>query len=125
MDKGFDFESVGKRMPYNVPDGFFDCFEKNMLERIESGQADAVADGSCRMKKGKTDKARVVALFSLVASAAAVVLLLLAVWNYTPGQNAATDYLANMETAYNNLTDEEQDFLLSIYEDDLFYNDEI
>ena len=29
MDKQFNFEQLGKRMPYNVPDGFFEQLEQN------------------------------------------------------------------------------------------------
>ena len=39
--KQFDFEQVGKRMPYNVPDGFFDKFEADVMKDVR-GQKDDV-----------------------------------------------------------------------------------
>ena len=32
MEKGFDFNKIGKRMPYQVPDGFFDQLEENVWQ---------------------------------------------------------------------------------------------
>ena len=35
MEKDFDFNSIGKRMPYQVPDGFFDQLEKDVWKEIK------------------------------------------------------------------------------------------
>ena len=34
MEKEFDFNQVGKRMPYKVPDGFFDSMEAGVWAEI-------------------------------------------------------------------------------------------
>lgn len=34
MQEPFDFDKVGKRMPYTVPDGFFDQMEANIMKEV-------------------------------------------------------------------------------------------
>lgn len=33
MESNFDFNKIGKRMPYTTPDGFFDSLETDILKR--------------------------------------------------------------------------------------------
>ena len=33
MSKDFDFNEIGKRMPYRVPDAFFENVQANVLKR--------------------------------------------------------------------------------------------
>ena len=35
MKKDFDFENIGKQVPYRVPAGFFDEMQKNVMERTK------------------------------------------------------------------------------------------
>ena len=32
--KDFDLEHIGKRMPYSVPEGFFETFPDRMMQRV-------------------------------------------------------------------------------------------
>ena len=36
MEKTFDFNTIGKRMPYTVPDGFFDKMEEDIVASLSS-----------------------------------------------------------------------------------------
>ena len=36
MNKDFDFDKVGKRMPYQVPESFFNQFESNVMQEVKS-----------------------------------------------------------------------------------------
>ena len=36
MEKEFDFKSIGKRMPYRIPDGFLEKMQKQVLERTQA-----------------------------------------------------------------------------------------
>lgn len=112
MEKTFDFEQVGKRMPYNVPDGFFDKLEENVMEELK-GKGSEVSEHSNR-KKGLR-----IALYSALAVAAAVALFF-AIQPLLP--ISSTDDFESVELAFNNLSTEDQDFLLQIYEEDLFMN---
>ena len=39
MNKDFDFDKVGKRMPYQVPDSFFAQLESNVMQEVKSAVA--------------------------------------------------------------------------------------
>lgn len=109
----FDFEQVGKRMPYNMPDGFFEKFEENVMKEVREKE-DKVRDGDNHKKPLR------IILRSVMAVAAAVALFFV-VQPLFPKDHA--DNFENVELAFNNLTIEDQDFMLQIYEDDdLFIN---
>ena len=111
--KQFDFELVGKRMPYNVPDGFFDKFETDVMKDVR-GQKDDVRGGA------NSKKALRIVLRAAMVVAAAVALFLV-VQPLLPKNN--TDDFESVELAFNNLSTEDQEFLIQIYEeDDLFMN---
>ena len=111
MDKTFDFEQVGKRMPYNVPDGFFDQLEQNVMVEVTAG--------NIATEKPK-QKARTVKMtFRILLTAAAAVALFFVVTKNMPS-DTTEDSFANVELAYNNLSPEDQEFLIEIYEEDVF-----
>lgn len=111
--KQFDFELVGKRMPYNVPDGFFDKFEADVMKDVR-GQKDDVRGGA------NSKKALRIVLRAAMVVAAAVALFLV-VQPLLPKNN--TNDFESVELAFNNLSTEDQEFLIQIYEeDDLFMN---
>lgn len=38
MEKDFDFKDIGKRMPYKVPDAYFDELEQTITKRTGAGK---------------------------------------------------------------------------------------
>jgi hypothetical protein len=111
--KQFDFEQVGKRMPYNTPDGFFDKFEENVMKKVKGKKEDVRGDSSHK-------KTLYIVMRALLAVAAAIALFFV-VQPFLPKDN--TGNFENVELAFNNLSTEDQDFMLQIYEDDdLFIN---
>lgn len=116
MEKDFDFGRVGTRMPYKVPEGFFGDLEANVMARVGNG-----SQGQVRLRRlGITGK-----VWWVVAAAAAVCVAVLVLKAFYPGHPSENDYMAGIESAYNGLTEEDQDFLLATYEDDLFINDDM
>ena len=111
MDKQFDFEQVGKRMPYNVPDGFFDQLEQNVMAEVKPD--DTVTEKP--KVKARTLK---IAIRTILAAAAAVALFFVVTKNMP--YDTTEDGFANVELAYNNLSSEDQEFLLEVYEEDVF-----
>jgi len=107
--KQFDFNQVGKRMPYTVPDGFFDKFEEDVMQSVKTETP--------QPKSHK--KALRIALRTALAIAAAVALFLV-VQPLLPKDNA--DDFESVQLAYNNLSAEDQEFLKEIYEEDDFMN---
>ena len=104
MNEEFDFKKVGKRMPYSVPDGFFDQLENRVMSEIQQ---------ETKPKKGRIVKMT----FGALTAAAAAVALFFVVHKSLP-ENVTT------ELAYNDLSSEDQEYLLQVYEEDLFINEE-
>ena len=123
MDKQFDFEQVGKKMPYNVPDGFFDQLEQSVMAEVTAG--------NIATEKPK-QKARTVKMtFRILLAAAAAVALFFVVTKNMPTDDTQADTFEiashtptfrweNVELAYNNLSPEDQEYLMEIYEEDVF-----
>ena len=112
MEKIFDFEQVGKRMPYTVPDGFFDEIEENVIKEVRS-------EGLEVREYPKRRKTLTITICSIMAIAVAVALFFV-VQPLLPKSNV--DDFASVELAFNNLSTDDQDFLIQVYEDDLFIN---
>lgn len=112
MDKQFNFEQVGKRMPYNVPDGFFDQLEQNVMAEVQ------LDNTATEKPKQKTHTVKM-AIRTILAAAAAVALLFVVTKNL-PTSESQTDTFANVELAYNNLSNEDQEYLMEVYEEDVF-----
>ena len=107
--KQFDFEQVGKRMPYSVPDGFFDKLEENVMEGL-----------SPNPRPTPLSRWRGTGMRLLLAIAAAIALFFVVQPMFT---KSSTGDFESVELAFNNLSTEDQDFLLQVYEeDDLFFN---
>lgn len=115
MENNFDFDSIGKRTPYRVPDGLFDTMSNNVLQRIgsEATSAPVQAHAAPRTKPRRTRR-----LLVWAAAAAAVVALLMTFHRYAEPEPKA-DYAA-VEQAFGNLSDADQAFLLAVYTDDVF-----
>ena len=115
MDKQFDFEQVGKRMPYNVPDGFFDQLEQNVMAKVK-------ADATTTEKNQRKARTKKIVFRALLATAAAVALFFVVKKNLPP-DNYNADNFGYIELAYNNLSTEDQEFLMEVYEEDVFLID--
>ena len=111
MAEKFDFERVGKRMPYTVPDGAFDELERNVWRKVAGNGAAVRCHRSNRLR---------IALRSAVA-AAAVVAPFLAV-NLHSDDKKAYD-MNDVEQAFGNLSSEDKAYILQVYEEDLFINE--
>ena len=108
--KQFDFEQVGKRMPYSVPDGFFDKLEADVMQKVNEISA----------LPNRRKRALRIALPAAMAVAASVVLFF--ALKTTLPKNEAVDF-ESVELAFNNLSTEDQEYLLLVYEQDEFIYD--
>lgn len=116
MEKTFDFEKIGKRMPYTVPDDFFANIEKTVMEEVGGKQAEVMSISGHK-------KAIRVAFRSLLAAAAAVALFFVVQPMFTKNDTISADDYACVELAFNNLSTDDQDFLIAVYEDEEFINE--
>ena len=112
MKEGFDFERVGKRLPYAVPDGFLAEMEDNVMSRLEGRQRKG--NGMFRLTW------RHVA--GVLTTVAAVMTLMFVVVLGGNDDSRHTDF-ADVEQAFCNLSVEDQSYLLSVYQDDVFINE--
>ncbi len=110
MKKDFDFDRIGKRMPYKTPQGFFDEMEANIWKEVQSGLSPT--------RKRKTHCLHIFA--GALAVAASIALLL--VFNPFPFKKQAGSF-SKVEQAFANLSQEDQAYMLSVYQEDIFMNE--
>ena len=104
----FHFEDIGRRMPYKVPEGFFDHLEESI--KVETGL------------KPRHHHGIWLAIPTVVAAAAVALFLILT--RDVPDSNSVTaSYIHNIEIAYNELSTEDQIYLEEVCDDDIFLND--
>lgn len=105
----FDFDNIGKRMPYTLPPETYEEMAANIFPILK--------------KERKTlRKRRIIRWCSIsgIAAAACVALLLMV----KPAPVMQTDPLTQIDVAYSHLSDADQEYLLEIYNEDFFLNQE-
>lgn len=122
MKQTFDFKQIGKRMPYRVPNGFFQEMERNVL--------DAVAEKATERKPAMTERKPLQAkrfvftrLAKYAAAVAASVVVLLAV-NVKFFYVAAPTVMQDVEAAFDQLSLSDQECLVELYQEDVFLDND-
>ena len=116
MEKNFDFNQVGKRMPYFTPDDFFAKMQSNIL--------DAVQDMPQKNTEIKTNRRTVRKwLWPVSLSAAAVAaMLVINIHFLAPNTPTASSDIQDVEQAFAQLSEGDQAYILDVYQDDVFIN---
>ena len=117
MDKNFDFNQVGKRMPYATPDDFFAKMQSNIL--------DAVQDSTTKNTDSKAKKRQVRKwLWPVLLSAAAAVVAMFVINIHfsAPNTPTASSDIQDVEQAFAQLSEGDQAYILDVYQDDVFIN---
>lgn len=110
MKEEFDFNHIGKRMPYIAPEGFLDDIEKNVWETIKDEVMPPKPKRNYRL------------WYSISGGLVAASVALLLVFNIL-FSHQKTDDFKMLEQAFLNLSNADQDYLLTVYQDDLFINE--
>ena len=110
MKEEFDFNRIGKRMPYTAPE--------NILDDIENNVWDAIKDEMIPSKPKRNYRL----WYSISGGLVAATVALLFVINILPGHQKIDDF-EMFEQAFSNLSSADQDYLLTVYQDDLFINE--
>ena len=110
MEKEFDFNRIGKRMPYKTPEGFLDDMESNVWREVQNELPDT--------RKRKTLRLRVFACTMAVAASIALLL----VFNPFSSKKQIDDF-SNVEQAFADLSYEDQAYILTVYQEDTFMNE--
>lgn len=116
MNNEFDFNKIGKQMPYTVPDNFFDDLEKNIMKQVE--------------EESKPRAKRRFLWPTVFSAAAAVACLIVLSLKFMPVANVydkdvAQSYspkTAQVEEAqaFDKLSKADQEYLMEVYNDDVF-----
>ena len=107
MSEDFDFNRIGKRMPYTAPKGFLDDIETNVWETIKDEVMPSKPKRSYRL------------WYSISGGLVAAMLL---VFNALPERHKTTDF-ESFEQAFSQLSSADQNYLFTVYQDDLFINE--
>ena len=116
MEKTFDFEKIGKRMPYSVPNDFFAKLEESVMDEVKVPKSEATA-------LPERNKTVIIAIRSLLAIAATIALFFVVQPTLTKNDTISADDYASVELAFYNLSSDDQDFLVAVYENEVFIND--
>ena len=120
-------EKLNKRLPYSVPDGFFDVMEDNVMAKIKADAGINVggdkADTQMRDKQyRKTTKHTRTISLSILAMAASL-LLLFTIFSQSTTTAQQTNGMESIDMAFSQLNADDQAFLMEIYDDDMFLDD--
>lgn len=112
MENNFDLNKIGKRMPYTVPDDFFDTLEHNVWQAVNAPTTP---------QKSKHKKWLWPIISGLVAAVACVALVLV----LRPLNTAQPqDDFAGVANSFAQLSQDDQNYLLEVYQDEEMYYDE-
>lgn len=105
MAQKFNFNDIGKRMPYTMPEEAFREMEGHVFTTLKK-------DRQAMRKR------RILRWSSIggIAAAASVALLLV----IKPISSVQNDPLTQIDLAFGNLTEADQEYLIEIYQEDYF-----
>lgn len=122
-------EKLNKRLPYSVPDGFFDVMEANVMAKIKADDEAGTSVGDDKADTQMWDKryrktikhTRTISL-SFLAMAASLLLLFTILPKSTKTAQQTND-LESIDKAFSQLSTDDQTFLMEVYDDDMFLDD--
>ena len=116
----FDFDKVGKRMPYSTPEGFFKEMEANILETVKD---DTPQPLKTEQKKRPLMRVMWTAVLAVAASVAVLLVLHIDFSAPYPSQPSQTEQeLQAVDQAFAQLSAADQAYLLDVYQEDVFLN---
>ena len=111
----YDIDKVGKRMPYNVPDDFFATLEENVMREVKADMKQSAAP-----QRRKAWLSKGFRRFSIAAAAA----LALVVGYRALSHSQTEDNFTAVEEAFAHLSEEDQEYLLEVYQEDIFMEED-
>lgn len=120
-------EKLNKRLPYSVPDGFFDVMEANVMAKIKADAGISVGDDKAdtqmlNKRYRKTIKRTRTISLSILAVAASL-LLLFTIFPKSTKTAQQTNDMESIDKAFSQLSTDDQTFLMEVYDDDMFLDD--
>ena len=116
----FDFDKVGKRMPYSTPEGFFKDMETNILEAVKNDTPKPV---KIEHKKRPLMRVMWTAMLAVAASVAVLLVLHIDFSAPHPSHPSQTEQeLPAVDQAFAQMSAGDQAYLLDVYQEDVFLN---
>ena len=116
----FDFDKVGKRMPYSTPEDFFKDVETNILEAVKNDTPKPV---KIEHKKRPLMRVMWTAMLAVAASVAVFLVLHIDFSAPHPSHPSQTEQeLQAVDQAFAQLSAADQAYLLDVYQEDVFLN---
>lgn len=110
MKQEFNFEQVGKRLPYTVPEDFFSQMEKDLMKKVK--------------KENNHKRKRIIRLSVMLTAVSIAAATFLFVFNADLHKEAKpVNELARVDKAFSNLNADDQAYLLDVYQNDIFLNE--
>lgn len=120
-------EKLNKRLPYSVPDGFFDVMEDNVMAKIKADAGINVggdkADTQMRDKQYRKTTTHTRTISLSILAVAASLLLLFTIFSQSTKTVQQTNGMESIDKAFSQLNTDDQAFLMEIYDDDMFLDD--
>jgi len=114
MEQKYDhFNDIGKRLPYSVPDGFFTSIEEQVMHEVKN---------DLNLTKQAKHKSKATTWIKSISIAAAAALVLIVGYKFIFKANTTNDF-NSVEQAFTNLSEDDQDFLLEVYQEDIFLDE--
>ena len=117
----FNFDQVGKRMPYSTPEGFFKEMEANILEQVKGDKPKSV-----RKQPKKRPLMKVIWAAAMAVAASVAVLLILNIDFVAPHStlpSQADNEMQAVDQAFAQLSSADQAYLLNVYQEDVFLDE--
>lgn len=121
MTNEYNLYRVGKKMPYQMPEGFFEQMQAKVLAEVEKEKMAKASQVEMKHRR----KAKLVRLYVAAASIAACICLAVLVGrSFLSSDSAAPQHsaasVASVDKAYDNLSNEEQQELNATYANDVY-----
>lgn len=121
MTNEYNLDRVGKKMPYQMPEGFFEQMQAKVLAEVEKEKMAKASQVEMKHRR----KAKLVRLYVAAASIAACICLAVLVGrSFLSSDSAAPQHtaasVASVDKAYDNLSNEEQQELNATYANDVY-----
>lgn len=110
MRQRIKLDNIGKRLPYTVPDNFFSKVEECIIKRYREDKA---VNADERVFRGKL-------YLKTVVSVAAAILVFAFIELHI--YNKKNMEYSKIENAFCSLDNDDQRFLLEVYNEDIFFN---
>lgn len=117
MDKNFDFNQVGKRMPYSTPDDFFAKMQSDILDAVQD-----MPQKNTEIKTNRRTVRKWLWPVLLSAAAAVVAMFVINIHFLAPNTPTASSDIQDVEQAFAQLSEGDQAYILDVYQDDMFIN---